>query len=158
MASSLIDSWDDDDMETNWRDFTTGGTFENHDPIHGRALYAAEIYGAPVGTPVRYCRPPVPDEAGSGCAPRSAPDRAGGRLRGDHRYASTMSPQEYVDAVVKGTLSDPTAWFQLVQGFEVLGVVQHYCLPDPESLGYAAVIEWSNPDAMAAAAKQALVS
>jgi hypothetical protein len=78
--------------------------------------------------------------------------RAGGRLRGYHRHAATMSAREYVDAVVKGTLSDPTLSFQLAQGFRVLGVVKHYLEPDPESLGYAAVIEWLNPDATPASA------
>jgi hypothetical protein len=77
--------------------------------------------------------------------------RAGGRLRGYHRHAATLSPQEYVDAVVKGTLSDPTLSFQLAQGFKVLGVVRHYLERDPESLGHAAVIEWLNPEAAGAA-------
>jgi hypothetical protein len=67
-----------------------------------------------------------------------------------------MSPQQYVDAVLKGTLSDPTLSFQLAQGFKVLGVVQHYCEPDPESLGYAVVIERLSPEATAAAAEAAV--
>jgi hypothetical protein len=40
-----------------------------------------------------------------------------------------------------------TLSFQLAQGFRVLGVVRHYIEADPESLGFAAVIEWMNPGA-----------
>ncbi len=33
-----------------------------------------------------------------------------------------------------------------VTGFHVLAVVPHYLKDDPASLGYAAVIEWLNPE------------
>jgi hypothetical protein len=56
-----------------------------------------------------------------------------------------MSAEDYVTGVVNGTVSDPTLSFQLAEGFKVLGVVKHYLASDPESLGYAAVIEWLNP-------------
>jgi hypothetical protein len=46
--------------------------------------------------------------------------------------------------VVRGELSDPTVSFQLSQGFHVMAVVEGYLRHDPESLGYAAVIEWIN--------------
>jgi hypothetical protein len=41
---------------------------------------------------------------------------------------------------------DPTLSFQLKEGFHVLAVVPHYLTDDPESMGYAAVIEWLNPE------------
>ena len=56
-----------------------------------------------------------------------------------------MSPEEYAEAVVKGTLSDPTLSFQLKRGFKVLAVARDYLRHDPESFGHAAVIEWINP-------------
>jgi ribosomal protein S18 acetylase RimI-like enzyme len=150
MAASLIVRWDDYDLGTNWQDFTSKGTFANHDPVRGRTLYAAEIMVHPS---VRR----------RGIAGRLYPARrdlvallgllrirAGGRLRGYHRYASTMSAEQYVGAVVSGSLTDPTLSFQLSQGFRAIGVVQHYLEPDPESLGHAAVIEWLNPNAAGA--------
>jgi hypothetical protein len=42
-------------------------------------------------------------------------------------------------------LGDPTLTFQLHQGFHVLAVAPNYLGKDPESLGFAAVIEWLNP-------------
>jgi GNAT superfamily N-acetyltransferase len=70
--------------------------------------------------------------------------RAGARLRGYHLHAERMSAREYTRAVIRGELRDPTLSFQLAQGFRVLDVVKGYLRHDPESLGYAAVIEWLN--------------
>ena len=70
--------------------------------------------------------------------------RAGARLRGYHRYAARMSAEEYVIKVINRELHDPTITFQLKHGFHVLAVVPGYLAHDPESLGYAAVIEWIN--------------
>ena len=41
MAASLIVLWDDYEIRDNWRDFTDGGMFTDHDPQHGRTLYGA---------------------------------------------------------------------------------------------------------------------
>ena len=72
--------------------------------------------------------------------------RAGARLRGYSRYAGQMSAEEYVEKVVAGEFHGPTLSFQLRNSFHVLAVVSGYLRYDPESLGYAAVIEWLNPD------------
>ena len=71
--------------------------------------------------------------------------RAGARLRGYHRHAPRLSPDEYVRRVVDGRLKDPTLSFQLREGFKVIGVVNDYLKFDPESQGFAALIEWLNP-------------
>jgi len=47
--------------------------------------------------------------------------------------------------VVHGLFVDPTLTFQLNQGFHVVAIVPHYLHHDPETLGFAAVIEWLNP-------------
>jgi GNAT superfamily N-acetyltransferase len=146
MAASLIVWWDDYDMTTHWRDFTDGGMFTNHDPVRGRTLYGAEIM-------VR----PGDQRKGNGSRLYEARRRlakgrnllrirAGARLRGYHHYADRMSAEEYLLRVVRGELHDPTITFQLKHGFHVLAVVPGYLRHDPESLGYAAVIEWINDD------------
>lgn len=145
MAASLIVRWDDYDMDTNWRDFTDNGYFRNHDPEDGRTLYGAEIMVHPslrrqgIASRIYQARKELVMHLGL------LRIRAGGRLRGYHRYAAQMTAEEYANAVVQGTLSDPTLSFQLKQGFQMLGVVKHYLGSDSESLGYAAVIEWLNP-------------
>jgi ribosomal protein S18 acetylase RimI-like enzyme len=144
MAASLIVLWDDYSMDTSWRDFTRHGTFTNHDPVRGRTLYGAEVMvhprvqGRGVGKMLYRARRELCERLGK------LRIRAGARLAGYSRVAATMSPEEYVAAVVKGRLADSTLTFQLKQGFHVLGVARGYLRYDPDSLGHAAVIEWIN--------------
>lgn len=145
MAASLIVLWDDYTTETNWRDFTSHGFFTNHDPQNGRTLYGAEIMVRPdyqgrgIGKQIYTARRELVERLGL------LRIRAGARLRGYHRYASQMSPSEYVDRVIRAEIVDPTLSFQLRRGFAVVAVVSGYLRHDPESLGHAAVIEWLNP-------------
>jgi GNAT superfamily N-acetyltransferase len=144
MSASLIVLWDDYELETSWRDFTDSGMFTNHDPEHGHTLYGAEIMVHPewqghgIGTKLYEAREVLVRRLGLWRI------RAGARLRDYHRYADVMSAEQYVDAVIRGELRDRTLSFQLHRGFHVLGVVANYLRHDPESLGYAAVIEWKN--------------
>jgi GNAT superfamily N-acetyltransferase len=146
MAASLIVWWDDYDLTTSWRDFTAGGTFANHDPAKGRTLYAAEVMVDPewqghgIGGKLYEARRALVVRLGLRRV------RAGARLRGYHRYADRLTPLEYVRRVESGEIHDPTLSFQLHRGFRVLDVVAGYLRHDPESRGYAAVIEWVNPN------------
>jgi ribosomal protein S18 acetylase RimI-like enzyme len=151
MAASLIVLWDDYEIDTNWRDFTDHGYFTNHDPEHGRTLYGAEamvhpdLQGHGIGKQLYQARRDLTMRLGL------LRIRAGARLRGYGARADHMSPEEYVTKVIEGDLFDPTLSFQLKQGFEVLAVVGGYLSHDPESRGYAAVIEWLNPNVATAA-------
>jgi GNAT superfamily N-acetyltransferase len=144
MASSLIILWEDYGLGANWRDFTDGGMFTNHDPRHGRTLYGAEVMvhprwqGQGVGKQLYAARRALAHEFSL------LRIRAGARLRDYHRHAARLTPERYVAAVLRGDLGDRTLSFQLSQGFRVIGVVAGYLSHDPESLGYAAVIEWVN--------------
>lgn len=144
MAASLVVLWDDYDMDTDWRDFTDHGMFTNHDLLYGRTLYGAEVMvdprkqGLGIGKRLYVARRELTERLGL------LRIRAGARLRGYHKVAESMSAGQYVVRVVRGILGDPTLSFQLRRGFHVLDVVRNYLRQDPESLGYAAVIEWLN--------------
>jgi GNAT superfamily N-acetyltransferase len=144
-AASLIVNWDDYEWTSPWRDFTAGGYFTNHDPRSGRTLYGAEIMISPkrqgtgAGTKLYLAREELAKRLGL------LRIRAGARLRNYHRHAKRMSAEQYVHSVIDGKLRDPTLSFQLKRGFHVLRVIAGYLRHDPESLGYAAVIEWINP-------------
>ena len=68
---------------------------------------------------------------------------AGGALPGYFDHKHDMSAAEYVTKVVAGELSDPTLTFQLANGFEVRGMLEHY-LEDEADDGWAALIVWEN--------------
>jgi ribosomal protein S18 acetylase RimI-like enzyme len=146
MASSLIILWDDYDPNASWKDFTSDGFFTNHDPANGKTLYAAEVMVSPkmrglgIGKSLYKARHDLLNEK------RLLRIRAGARLRGYSKYADSLSAGEYVMRVALGEIGDPTLSFQLGQGFRVIGVVSQYLRHDPESLGYAAIIEWLNSE------------
>lgn len=145
-AASLIVRWDDYEWETPWRDFTASGFFTNHDPENGRTLYGAEIMvhpscqGTGAGTKLYKAREDLTRRLGL------LRIRAGARLRSYHKHAKKMNAEDYTHAVIEGKLRDLTLSFQLKRGFHVLRVVSGYLRHDPESLGYAAIIEWINPE------------
>jgi GNAT superfamily N-acetyltransferase len=145
MAASLIILWDDYEPQGTWRDFTASGFFTNHDPARGRTLYGAEIMVAPglqgggIGSALYNARRSLAERYGL------LRIRAGARLRGYGTVAQRMSAVEYTLLVVRGELVDPTLTFQLRRGFHVIDVVGGYLRHDPESLGYAATIQWLNP-------------
>jgi GNAT superfamily N-acetyltransferase len=143
-AASLIVNWDDYDWVTPWRDFTDGGMFTNHDPVNGRTLYGAEIMvhpkfqGTGCGKALYVARQELVERL------KLVRIRAGARLIGYHKHAQKMSAEDYVLKVVNHELTDKTLSFQLKRGFHVLKVIPNYLRHDPESLGFAAIIEWIN--------------
>ncbi len=150
MAASLIVAWDDYEMTTSWRDFTEHGTFRNHDP-QGRTLYGAEVMVRPeeqgrgIGKKIYRARRALVRQLGL------LRIRAEARLSGYHRYSDRLTAEQYVLRVMADDLGDPTLSFQIKQGFVPLAVAPDYLHHDPESLGYAAVIEWLNPEVATAA-------
>jgi GNAT superfamily N-acetyltransferase len=144
MAASLVICFREYEHRANWTSFTERGFFTNHDP-QGRTLYGAEVMVSPflqrsgVGSKLYAARRSLVQRLGL------LRIVAGARLRGYHRHASRLSAQEYTRRVVEGKLKDPTLSFQLRHGFGVFGVVEGYLGHDPESLGYAALIQWLNP-------------
>lgn len=146
MAASLIILWDDYEHRDTWLDFTDWGMFTNHDPQHGRTLYGAEVMVHPrfqrmgIGKRLYLARTALVRNLGL------LRIRAGARLRGYHLVANELTAEEYVREVVSGKRREPTLSFQLREGFHVFDVVPGYLQNDPESLGWAALIEWINPD------------
>ncbi len=146
-AASLIIPWDDYDMKMSWRDFTNNGFFTNHDPMHGKTLYGAEVMvhpqmqGSGIGSALYVARRELVERL------ELFRIRAGARLQGYHNYADKMSAEEYVFRVVQNEIEDPTLSFQMHQGFHVIAVVSDYLHHDPKSEGHAAVIEWVNEKA-----------
>lgn len=145
MAASLIVFWDDYDHLDDWDEFTDKGYFTNHDPESGMTLYGAEVMvdpgaqGMGIGKKIYSARRKLTVRLGLKRI------RAGARLRGYGKHADQLDVVTYVQRVISGELGDPTLSFQLKQGFEVAAVVRSYLEDDPDSRGWAALIEWLNP-------------
>lgn len=127
-----------------WMGVTDAGSFERHDPT-GDTLYLADIYvdkaawGAGVGRALyaalfALCRELRLDNV-----------VGGGRLYDFVDAPATISPQDYVAAVVRGERRDRVLISQLRAGFEVRGLLPGY-LHDWRSRHCATLIVWWNPE------------
>ncbi|MBZ5696062.1 MAG: bifunctional GNAT family N-acetyltransferase/carbon-nitrogen hydrolase family protein [Acidobacteriia bacterium] len=143
-ASSLIIDWDDYAESAQWSAITGRGTFSTHNPL-GKTLYGADM-----------CVDPTVRRKGIGALLYEARKRmirerglkrllTGGRIPGYAPVAQQMTASEYVADVVRGKKKDATLSFQLGNGLVVLDVVPEY-LEDPDSRGFATLLEWLNPE------------
>ncbi len=142
-SSSLIIDWDDYAESAKWSTITGRGTFNTHNPL-GTTLYGADMCVDPgarrlgIGSRFYDTRKKLVRERG---LKRML---TGGRIPGYAEVARVMRPIDYVEEVVKDKRKDPTLSFQLANGLVVLDVVPEY-LDDPDSRGYATLLEWLNP-------------
>lgn len=145
MCASLVIRWSAEYRFARYEDMTADLTFDNHDP-DGDTLYGAEVMvdprrrGLGIGKKLYAARRTLARRLGVACI------RAGARLPSYRTHSKEMSAREYVDRVARGELGDPTLSFQIKQGFEVVGVIPGYMPGDRQSHGYAALIEWRNPE------------
>ncbi len=117
--------------------------FGTHDP-EGDVLYGIEVFvhpeyrGLRLGRRLYEARKRLCEEL------NLVAIRAGGRIPNYHKHAEKMRPQEYIEAVRRREIYDPTLTFQLSNGFHVRKVLRNYLEGDSESLGYATLLEWIN--------------
>jgi predicted amidohydrolase/ribosomal protein S18 acetylase RimI-like enzyme len=143
-ASSLIIDWDDYAESAQWPIITGRGTFSTHNPL-GKTLYGADVCVDPtarrshIGSLFYDARKKMVRERGLKRL------LTGGRIPAYAKVAKQMTAQEYVAEVVRGKRTDPTLSFQLANGMVVLDVVPGY-LEDPDSGGFATLLEWLNPE------------
>lgn len=144
VATLIISSGRDPYRAHTYAGITDGGYFHNHD-AQGDTLYGADVYvdpdwqGKGVGAALYEARREL-------CRDLNLRRiLAGGRLARYSEHADDYSPESYVERVQSGELQDPVLSFQLREGFSVRGILRNY-ITDPNSLNYASLIEWLNPD------------
>ena len=151
-ASSLIIDWDDYSEDAKWSTITGNGSFDTHNPL-GKTLYGADMGVDPsahrrgIGSMFYEMRKKLIRDRGLKRL------LTGGRIPGYAQVASQMTPMEYVTEVISGRIKDPTLSFQLANGMVVLDVVPQY-LDDRQSRGFATLLEWLNPEYVAATSLQ----
>ena len=68
------------------------------------------------------------------------------RLPGYGKHASTMNIEQYVDTVLNGKLFDPVLSIHMKDGWTAVKPIHGYLQHDEDSVGWAVVIQWVNPD------------
>jgi len=142
MTGLLVD-FDPQHPEHSWEAITDNGYIRNHKP-NGNTLYVVDIGVRPafrklgLGKWLMFSMYDVVVHLGL--------ERllGGGRMPGYHKHANEKSPEQYIDAVVKGELKDPVITFLLRCGRTPIKVVANY-LEDGESNNYGTLMEWKNP-------------
>lgn len=132
-------------IDDSWAVLTAGGTFLDHEP-NGHTLYGADIMVHPHH-----------QHHGIGHALTDAArflvqsERlwrmiGASRLPGYGKVCATESIDEYVGNVVRGTQTDPVLSVHLKDGWSPVRPIRGYLQHDPDSAGWAEVIQWVNPE------------
>jgi len=128
-----------------WSQITGGGYASRHDP-NGRWLYGMEVCVDPGYRRLRIGQRLYEARRAYVEANELKGIVFGGRIPGyARRRKQYPDAQEYLQAVVDGTMRDPVANFHIRSGFEPIGVLKNYLASDKQSAGYASHMVWRNP-------------
>lgn len=141
--TGLIIDMNDYDHAHNWETISESGYIRNHNE-HGDTLYVVDL-----------CVIPEYRKSGIGKWMMQTMYETvvqlglhrllgGGRMPGYGALSHEMSPESYLDKVIKGDFKDPVITFLLRCGRMPIGVVHNY-LDDEQSFNCAAIMEWRNP-------------
>ncbi|WP_373868073.1 GNAT family N-acetyltransferase [Halobacillus andaensis] len=133
----------DDQTDHTWDEVTGGGTMRTHNP-EGSVLYVVDI-----------CVDPAYRSLGLGGQLTQAMyetvvhfhlDRliGGARMPNYHKHKHELSPEEYVNLVLKNELKDPVLTFLFKAGRSPVRPIAKY-IDDEESAHYGLLTEWKNP-------------
>ena len=136
--------FEDFHVDDSWDVLTDQGTFDDDDPS-GHTLYGADIMVSPDHQHHRLAHA-LTDAARAIVVEESLWRMVGGsRLPGYGAVSQKMNASDYVEAVCAGTLVDPVLTVHLKDGWQVVRPIQGYLQHDPDSAGWAVVIQWVNP-------------
>jgi len=144
-CSSVIVNFEDYGVHHSFDEISDKGYIRNHNP-NGKNLYGTEVVvhpdyrGLKVGRRLYEARRQIAKFFNLESI------LFGGRIPNYHKHAHELTPEQYAEKVVKGELYDPVMTFQLRNGFEFRAIMPNYLPQDAESLKYAVLMEWKNPD------------
>ncbi len=126
-----------------YRDITGNYTFDTH-LTNGDVLYGIDVFIKPDFRGLRLGRR-LYDYRKELCERLNLRGIAfGGRIPNYHKFASEMSPKEYIEKVRRREIHDPVLNFQISNDFHPTRVMKGYLEGDNESGEYAVLLEWDN--------------
>lgn len=142
-ALSLVVKYDDFGDDHTYAQITGNYTFDTHNP-DGETLYGIDVFihpnyrGLRLGRRMYEARKELCENLNLRAIV------AGGRIPNYSKYASEMTPKEYIAKVKLKEIYDPVLSFQISNDFHVRKVLQGYMPGDAESMAYATLLEWNN--------------
>lgn len=126
-----------------YQQITGNYKFTTHDP-DGDVLYGIDLFIHPAYQGMRLGRR-LYDARKEMCENLNLESIvAGGRIPGLAKYASNMTPRNYIDLVKSKDIYDPILSFQLSNDFHVKKILTNYLPSDNESMAYATLLQWNN--------------
>jgi len=132
-------------INDSWDVLTANGSFLDHDP-NGPTLYGADIMVHPTHQHHHLAHALTDQTRYLVQEERLWRMVGASRLPGYNKYAANMGVEQYVDAVIRGELFDPVLSLHLKDGWTAVRPIHGYLQHDEDSVGWAAVIQWINPD------------
>lgn len=131
-------------LDDSWDTLTAGGSFADHDP-RGHTLYGADLFIHPGHQHHGLAKALT-------IATRELVSRlelwrmvGGSRMPGYGKVCSSIAPDDYIQKVKNTEIVDPVLTAHLHDGWDVITAIRGYLPHDEESAGWAAVIQWINP-------------
>ncbi|MEE6132398.1 GNAT family N-acetyltransferase [Priestia sp. GS2] len=141
--TGLLVQFDPKSPNHTWEDVTDSGYIRNHDP-NGNSLYVVDISVTPAYRKLglgKWMMNAMYDNVIHLKLERLI---GGGRMPAYHQYQRKLTPEQYIEEILKGTIQDPVITFLLRCGRTPLKVIKNY-LEDEESCNYGTLMEWKNP-------------
>lgn len=132
-------------IDDSWDVLTAGGSFLDH-VQDGPTLYGADIMVHPAHQHHGLAHALTDCTRALVVEERLWRMVGASRLPGFGKQMAMMSVEQYVEAVVKGDVFDPVLSLHLKDGWTVVRPIQGYLQHDEDSVGWAVVIQWINPD------------
>ena len=132
-------------IDDSWDVLTAGGSFLDHDP-QGHTLYGADIMVHPSHWHHGIAHA-LTDQTRFLVVEEGLWRMVGAsRLPGYGKQGAGMSVEQYVEEVISGKRFDPVLSVHLKDGWTAVRPIQGYLQHDEDSVGWAVVIQWINPD------------
>ena len=128
-----------------WDVLTAGGSFLDHVP-DGPTLYGADIMVHPQHQHHGIAHALTDQTRFLVVEERLWRMVGASRLPGYSKHCLTMTVEQYVEAVLNGKLFDPVLNVHLKDGWTAVRPIHGYLQHDEDSVGWAVVIQWINPE------------
>lgn len=143
VALSIIVDYEKFEEKNSYKDITGNYTFNTHDE-EGDVLYGIEVFIKPEFRGLRLGRRLYDYRKDLSERLNLKGVAFGGRIPNYHKYASELSPKEYIAKVRRREIDDPVLNFQVSNDFHPAKILTNYLEGDKASNDYAVLLEWDN--------------
>jgi ribosomal protein S18 acetylase RimI-like enzyme len=141
--TSLLVKYEPDNLNHTWEEMTDNGYIRNHQR-DGNTLYVVDLCIRPSFRKHKLGMVLMDSMYDVVVYQKLERLLGGGRMPGYKKLAQDITPEQYLEKLLKGDLRDPVISFLLQCGRMPVAIVKNY-LEDEDSCNYGVLMEWKNP-------------